>query len=259
MRIADSNVLFGFWPRRRLKASLQAVAESAAASGVSRQLICSIRGIFHDFVAGNDETLRACAGDSRFVPAAALNPLRWLDGAGEVDRMLAAGVRVFRFFPEYQGWDYRLRPFRRLLRHIGDAGGVAMTGARLGGHLEAGAVSLLLAALEDTGARCIVTGAYYGNLAEVLEAARNYPDLYVETHLLNGPDSLEVVAAEIGTRRMIYGSGAPLHYVASSLLPLQHAAIDDEARRDIAGRSLARLLGWADLGWADLGWADADR
>jgi predicted TIM-barrel fold metal-dependent hydrolase len=246
LRIVDSNVLFGFWPRRRLDASLGAIAQVATAFGIGRQVVCSIRGIFSDFVAGNDETVRACARDARLTPAATLNPLRWLEGADEIDRMAAAGVRIFRFFPEHQGWDYRLRPFRRLLRHIRGAGAVAMTGARLGGHLEAGAVSLLLTALEDAGARCILTGAYYGNLAEVLEAARAYPGLYVETHLLNGPESLELVAAELGARRLVFGSGTPLHYAASALLPLRHAALDEDDRQDIAGRNVARLLGWPD-------------
>lgn len=243
MRILDSNALFGFWPRRRLDASLGAVAAAATGCGISEIVVCSIRGIFSDFVQGNDETLAACRSDPRFRPAAALNPLRFLEGTDEIDRMMASGVRLFRFFPEYQGWDYRLRPFRRLLRRIGEVGAVAMTGARLGGHLEAGAVSQLQAVLEDTGTACVLTGAYYGNLGEVLEAAEACPSLLLETHLFNGPDSLEVAAGQVGGHRLVYGSGSPLHYIAASLLPLTHCALDEPVRQDIAAGNLARLLG----------------
>lgn len=244
MPVVDGNVLFGFWPRRRLDATLETVTAVAAAHGITHQVVCCIRGIFHDFVRGNDETLRVCAADACLAPAATVNPLQDFDGASEIDRLAEAGVRLFRFFPEYQGWDYRLRAWRGLLRRIRDAGGVAMTSARVGGHLEAGAVSQLLAVLEDTGVCCALTGVYYGNLGEVLDAARAYPRLYIETHLLNGPDSIEVAAAALGAGRLIYGSGAPLHYTASSLLPLQHCALAPAAREDIAGRNLARLLGW---------------
>jgi predicted TIM-barrel fold metal-dependent hydrolase len=244
VRIVDSNVCYGFWPRRTIDASLKAVAAAAGAGGITELVLCSIRGIFHDIVRANDETVALCRADRRYAPAAAINPLRWFDGAREIERMASAGVRVFRFFPEYQGWDYRLRPFVELLRHVREAGGVAVTSARLGGHLEAGAVSQLLAALEQSGATCILTGVYYGNLAEVLGAAAAYRHLYIETHLLNGPDSLEVIAAEVGAGRLIYGSGAPLHYVASSLLTLQHARLEPAALEDVAWRTLSRLVGW---------------
>lgn len=246
VRIIDCNVLYGFWPRRRVDASLEAVVRLAAAYGISRQVLCSMRGMFQDFVQANTETLDACRSDARRAPAASLNPLRFFEGVSEVDRMAASGVRLFRFFPEHQGWDYRLRPFESLLRRIRDAGGIAMTGARLGQHLEAGAISQLLRVLQETGAPCVLTGVYYGNLAECLEAGRAYPALYVETHLLNGPDSLEVLATELDPSRLIYGSGAPLHYMGSSLLPLEHCALDERAKAGVAGQNLARLLGWSD-------------
>jgi predicted TIM-barrel fold metal-dependent hydrolase len=244
VRIVDSNVLYGFWPRRRLDASLEAVSAAAAAAGITELVLCSIRGVFHDVARANDETVAVCRANHRYAPAAAINPLCWFDSHREIDRMESAGVRVFRFFPEYQGWDYRLRPFTALLRRVREAGGVAITSARLGGHLEAGAVSQLLRALEDSGAACILTGVYYGNLGEVLDAATAYPNLFVETHLLNGPDSLDVVAAEVGAGRLIYGSGAPLHYVASSLLPLRHCALEASAKQDVAWRNLSRVAGW---------------
>lgn len=246
VRILDCNVLYGFWPRRRVDASLEAVTRMAAAHDISRQVLCSTRGIFHDFVQANTETLDVCRADPRAAPAAAINPLRDFEGLTEVDRMAAAGVRLFRFFPEYQGWDYRLRTFESLLQRIRDAGGVAMTGARLGQHLEAGAISELLRPLQETGTPCILTGVYYGNLAECLEAGRAYTNLYVETHLLNGPDTLEVLAGELGPSRLVYGSGAPLQYIASSLLPLAHCVLSEPARAEVAGMNLARLLGWSD-------------
>jgi predicted TIM-barrel fold metal-dependent hydrolase len=242
VRIVDGNALFGFWPRRRLEASLAAVVQTAAAWGVSSLAVCSIRGIFHDVARGNDETLAACRSDARLIPVATVNPLRLFGGEAEVVRTAAAGAHLFRFFPEYQGWDYRFRPFRVLLRAVRAAGGVAMVSARLGGHLEAGAVSQLLTALEETRARCILTGIYYGNLAESIDAARGYDGLFLETHLLNGPDSLEVAADEIGPDRLIYGSGAPLHYVAASMLPLRHCRLGDEAKVAVAGGNLTRLL-----------------
>ena len=35
---------------------------AGTAHGMARQIVCCARGILHDFVSGNDATLRVCAG-----------------------------------------------------------------------------------------------------------------------------------------------------------------------------------------------------
>lgn len=243
--VFDANVLFGLWPRWRLDATPETVARLAARYGIARQLVCSMRGIFHDFVESNDETLRVCRDHEHWVPSAALNPVQLLDALSEVDRMVRRGVRVFRFFPEFQGWDYRLRPFRRVLAHLAEVGAIAMTTARVGPHLHSGVISELAEVLEATGVRCILTGVYYGNFAEALDIARSVPNLYIETHLFNGPDSFEIAAEQLGADRLLYGSYSPVHYIGSSLLPFVHSNLDSAARAAIASGNLVRLLGWS--------------
>lgn len=246
MEVFDANVLFGFWPRWQLDGSPAAVRQLGVTHGIARQLVCSMRAIFYDPSEGNDETLRWCRQQQGFwSPAASVNPLKWPDALVEIDRMAAAGVRVIRFFPELQGWDWRLRPFRRALARIRELGAVAMVSARVGGHLEAGSVGQLADLLASTETPCILTGVYYGNLGEALEAAQALPQLYLETDLMNGPDTLALAAAHLGPARLVYGSFSPIHAIDASLLPLQHSGLDEAAREAVAGRNLARLLGWA--------------
>ncbi len=242
--IVDCNSFFGFWPQRQLRSDLDAVKREAALHGIARLVTCSFRGIFDDFVLGNEETLQACAVHPELIPAATINPHRWLGVEEEIDRLLARGVQIFRFFPEFQHWPYRFQPFCALLEKLQSAAAMVICPARVGEHQSNGIITELgeLAARYDL--TFIITGVYYGNLAEAIAVAKACENVLLETHLLNSPDGYEVLVSELGSYRLVYGSKAPLHPIGSSLLPLQLAEIGEEDKRRILGGNVAQLLGW---------------
>ncbi|NLY29538.1 MAG: amidohydrolase family protein [Firmicutes bacterium] len=242
--IIDCNSFFGFWPHRQLTSNLASVRENAASHGITNLVICSLRGIFDDFVKGNDETLKACAAHPELIPAATINPHRWLGVDEEVDRLCSKGVKVFRFFPEYQHWPYRFQPFYSILERLEKENAIAICPARVGGHQNNGVITELGELASRYDMTFIITGVYYGNLAEAIAVAKSCESILLETHLLNSPDGYEVLVSELGSHRIVYGSKSPLHPVSSSLLPLMKAGIGEEDRERILGGNIAKQLGW---------------
>ncbi|HBG00738.1 MAG TPA: hypothetical protein DDW87_04075 [Firmicutes bacterium] len=242
--IVDCNALFGFWPRRMLNADLESVREEAVSHGITTSLVCSIRGIFDSHTEGNDETIKECESDPALQPVGTLNPHRLLDLDGEIDRRLAQGIRMFRFFPEYQHWPYRFTPFYRILDRLDRSGAIIVCPARVGGHQNSGVITDIAWLASRYDLRFLITGVFYGNLAEAITAAQSEKNLFLETHLLNSPDGFEVLVEQVGAKRLIYGSAFPLHPINSSLLPLMYASLKEGDRKDILYGNIARELGW---------------
>ncbi len=240
--IIDCNALYGFWPRGRVAADIDTVRELARAHGIDKSLICSLRGVFDDFVRGNAETLAVCQKHSDLIPVATINPHRWLGVEDEIDNLLSDGVKVFRFFPEYQHWPYRFMPFYRILERLEGTGSLVMVPARVGGHQNNGVMTDIADLASNYDLTFVITGVFYGNLAEAIAVAQSKPNIMLETHLLNSPDGFEVLVEEVGPERLIYGSKTPLHPINASLLPLVYGQIEDSDKEKILSRNIQGIL-----------------
>ena len=244
--IVDCNTFFGFWPRRQLMSDLESVRAEASTHGIGKLLVCSFRGILDDHTEGNDETLKACQLYPELEPVATLNPHRWLGVEEEIDRLLAQGVKVFRLFPEIQHWPYRFMPFYRILEMLEDKSDViVICPARVGGHQNNGVMTDIAELANEYDLTFVISGVFYGNLAEAIAVTQSEENILLETHLLNSPDGFEVLVEEVGADRIVYGSKSPLHHVNSSLLPLINASISDDDREKILSGNISRELGWS--------------
>jgi predicted TIM-barrel fold metal-dependent hydrolase len=240
--IIDSNVFFGFWPRRCLESSLDTVRDIARQHNIAKIAICSMRGIFQDFVQGNTETIELAMHDEGIIPVVTVNPNHFLDCDPEIDRCIENGIKLFRFFPEFQGWTYSYRPFLRLLQRLSRSDAIVMLPTRLARHLEFGSISDIGRAVGELDIRCIMTDVYYGNLAEALTVAAEHPGIMVESHLLNSPGAVELLVNNLGFERLIFGSRSPLAYVGAALKPILEASVDDSVKQAILGTNIQRML-----------------
>lgn len=242
--IVDCNVLFGFWPLRRLESDLASVKSETSSHGIAKSLVCSMRGIFTDFTEGNQETLRVCASDPSLEPVATLNPRRWIGLKEEIERCLDQGVKVFRFFPEYQNWPYRFLPFDRTLELLAGSGALVICPIRVGGHQNSGVLTEFAERIRGLDLRFLITGVHYWTLAEAIAVTQANENIFLETHLLNSPDAYEILVEEVGAKRLMYGSASPFHHINSSLLPLRQSTIKVHDQDLILQGNIARELGW---------------
>jgi hypothetical protein len=234
--ILDVNTLFGFWPKRKADIALDTLLRLMQEKGIGRAFTLSARGIFYDFIQGNRETLAACRAHPQIIPVGTLNPCRWLNCLDEARWLVDQGVRLFRFFPNYQEWNIGQAPFRELL----DA---ALAPARVGLMLPAEmgitAIGELAGQVDNP---IVVEGFRYDRLAEAIVVMGHAPNVYVETHLINSPNFVELLSSEVGVERLVYGSSAPLAYVGAATAPIKYARASDEDKALILGGNIRRIL-----------------
>jgi uncharacterized protein len=235
--IIDVSTIFGFWPKRKADIGLPSLLEQMQKHGISRACTLSARGVFYDFAAGNEETLAATAAHSQLLPVATVNPCRWLGCLDEARRMVERGVRIFRFFPQYQEWTIGQAPFRKLLREVLAPSGVAfMLPAEIGFT----AIGDMAAGIRNP---VIVESFKYAYLSEAIVVMQDVPNVFVETHMINSPNWVDVLKSEVGIERMVFGSNAPLSYVSAATAQIDSAPISAEDKALIFGGNLRRILG----------------
>jgi predicted TIM-barrel fold metal-dependent hydrolase len=163
-----------------------------------------------------------------------LDPRRYLGCAEEIRRRTAGGYKLFRLFPEYQGWSPNSPSARRILGFLEDAGAILLLG---------GPADQALPVVRGLQIPVILTGAHFYQLADVLAWADELPHVYVSTRLLIGPGAIETFVAHAGHARLLFGSHAPLVYLAPALRVVEGAGLSPEQRAAVMGGNLERLLG----------------
>lgn len=231
--ILDLDTIAGSWPVRPADISLPQLLATLDRHGVAGSCVLSARGIYYDDRDGNTETLAWCAAEARLTPVGTIDLRRFIGYKDEIRRLTAAGVRLWRLFPEHQGWTFDMAPFRRVLAALEDAGAVlfvsgqpsAVARAVMGAHIP------------------IILGTHFYQMADLLAVVEEGANLHVCTRLLHGPDALETLVAEMGPERLVYGSGAPLAALGAALSRIMTANLSAEVQQMILGGNLRRLLG----------------
>jgi predicted TIM-barrel fold metal-dependent hydrolase len=206
------------------------------ALGVERCVSISLRGVFYDFLSGNEETLTASEGVPFILPAATLDPRKFygrLDPGIDLTRF-----SVLRVFPDAQGWPFDFAPFYKLLETASCNGLPVMAPAM--GH---GCTTVLLRAASKHGLPVIVTSVNYSTLSEVLALLPEHEDLSVCIDMLNTPDGIELICDEFGPERLVFGSNYPTTYFQGPLLAVQRAQISEGAKSKILGENAKKLMG----------------
>ena len=237
MPIIDSYTLLGAWPQAEVDLSLEALATGMQARQVTRSLVTHTGAIFYDATDGNDQIFATCAQHDPLTPVAVINPLRYPDCLDEVARCLDKGVQVFRLCPREHRYPFSasVGPLRETLRQL--------EGARLLLVDLAGLASPVLSAdLEDLlslPTAVTVTGTELGT---AIQAAKNGPNLWIETSRLDMGGAVEAAVRHVGANRVIFGSGAPLRALGSAVMSVQYADLSEEDRTAIFEGNVQRVL-----------------
>jgi predicted TIM-barrel fold metal-dependent hydrolase len=106
-----------------------------------------------------------------------------------------------------------------------------------------GTATQLVRLLGDSGVAVVLLDVGYGAMAEAIAAARACPALHIETHRVNTPGGIEVLASAAGADRLLFGSEAPACAIAPPLGMVRRADLPEPDRNRILGGNLAGLLG----------------
>jgi hypothetical protein len=239
----DVDVLVGAYPDRDgPPGTPESVAGLLTAHRTRAGAVASLRAALFDMRSGNDEVLAlarwASPGDRAssgrpWVPVGVVD-LRDPLGAGrELDRLAGAGVRVVRLFPDEQGVEAGFPSVRHVARRAAELGLVVLTG---------GDVRRFWQPFAGLGARVVFLDTHFYHLGDFLVAAGEEPGFHTSTRLLNSPDALETVAAELGAERLLHGSRAPHYEPIVPLLRLATSSLTPDEIAAVAGGNARRLL-----------------
>ncbi|MHB1294711.1 MAG: amidohydrolase family protein [Anaerolineae bacterium] len=244
MRVLDCNAYIGL-PMARPVAPVTGVPELLSEmdrAGIDGALVWHIAQHDGSPQLGNALLTSAIQGEPRLLGCWTLLP----DQTGELpsieellDKMAEARVAALRIFPN----QHRFLADRVTLGPLLDA--LSARHVPLILSLRRGiawpAVYRLLDDFKDL--TCIVCDhGCWGEDRYFRPLIARYPNVYVDTSLYILDGGLEAFVNAYGPHRMLFGSGFPEQYHGTALLPLRHARISDEAREDIAGGNLERIL-----------------
>ena len=235
--ILDINTLFGPLPSASSDLNVDSLLTLMQKHKVSQACTLSTLGLLLDPNTGNTATRAACTEHPELMPMATFNPKLYFGDTAPLLRVKADGFRLLRFFPKAQGWPVDFAPFRALLRCIDELALPLMIEIE-----ESGEITDLAEVLKTYPAPVILAGVTIEHLAEAIATLRHHEGWHLETSLLLAPGAITQVVNTLGANRLLFGTGAPSHPIASALFTLQYAGVSDAERLQILSANAQRIL-----------------
>lgn len=235
--IVDINTLFGPLPQSNNDLTVESLVELMQHNGVGRACSLSTLGLLLDPIVGNAVTRGTCADNSALLPVATFNPTRYFGDKAPLQRLKSDGFSMVRFFPTQQGWPIDYAPFRALVTDLRETGLPLMVDVDRHGD-----ITTLGRVLGDSPVPVVLAGVTIAFLAEAVTVLRQSPNWFLETSGLLAPGAIQMAVHVVGAERLLFGTNAPAHPVASVLDTLYVAALSDQQRAQILGANARRIL-----------------
>jgi hypothetical protein len=238
--IVDINTLFGPLPVGSSDLTVDVLLALMKKHKVGAACTLSTLGLLLDPAIGNAATRAACSEHPTLLPVATFNPTMFFGDTAPLQRLKADGFVLLRFFPTAQGWPMDYTPFQALVASLQPMGLPMMINVE-----RVGEITTLTHVLEGYGGPVVLAGVDISTLSEAIAALRRHANWHIELSRLLAPGSIKLAADNVGIERLLFGTSAPSHPIASALHTLQHAGLADDARRQILGANSRRLLNGA--------------
>ena len=254
--VIDLTGYFGSWPywKTPIQESDE-LLELMDEHGIDRLALCSTRGIFDDWRAGNEEILElASAQPRRFIPFVTFGSTSgdrfWepLASQGMIDLLQQyqeKGVRGWRLFPQHQGFelneDYYMEP---VLAEAARLGMVLMAHVRTiqnWGMPTYPVAEICRLAERYPQTKVVICGVNY-EWREVMSGMKKHPNLMLETSGLQLMGQVAFLTETVGAERLFFGSGMALQYPQCGLVKVTRAKISETERGAILSGNTQKLL-----------------
>ncbi|WP_053202088.1 hypothetical protein [Jiangella muralis] len=209
-----------------------ALAASLGPLGIGGGLVTSLRALLFDAPSGNDEA-RAAAAAHGWHTAFGVDLRDPLTALAEVERAARLGVRAVRLAPDRQGVPATAPGLRAVARAVAAAGLVLLV---------EGDVRVVGPALAGLGVRAVFVDAHFYHLGDFVLLARDEPGFHASTRLLGDVDGWELLAADAGAERLVFGSRPGWFEAAAVVDRLAASGLTPPERELVTGGNLRRLL-----------------
>lgn len=250
MRI-DVHAYIGKWPYWPIPQSTPSeVLEAMDKAEIDTATIVSTRSLFVNWPDGNTETLQAAKEQgSRFIPFACIGPpeLSHRLNANIFDLDKNPEVRGIRLAPQFQTYHLLYEPFIDTICEQAAARKIPVQlplrvlmnwGTPM---LDLGTIATIVQRHPKT--PWILVGLnYFHELRVGLALMRSFSTVHIETSCIQGFEAIAKIVQEIGSDRILFGSGLPLQNAVAGVQKIEHAKISDTDREAIFYTNAKRLL-----------------
>ena len=226
--LVGHDVTTGRWGRS------QKVQEVFKATGISGGVVSALRAVHFDVPSGNAEAQQVAESNGwSLCPVLDLRDA--LGAERELERVLALPEppRAVRLAPTAQSVEPGYPAFGHVVRLLVAAGLTIFV---------EGDVRKVGPALRDLGARVVFLDTHFYYLGDFVILARSEPGFHTSTRMLTGPDSLEIVAGEVGAERLVLGCRTPFHETHSVVRRLLTSRLTPAEIAQVGSRNLSTLL-----------------
>ncbi|HZX05272.1 hypothetical protein [Kribbella sp.] len=233
-RLLDCDILVGHDVTTGRWGQPETIVKVLADSGISGGVVAALRAVHFDVPSGNAEAAQVAAGNG-WTACPVLDLRDPLGAEKELERLLASETppRAVRLAPTAQSVEPGYPAFEHVARLLADAGLTIFT---------EGDVRKVGPALRGLGARVVFLDTHFYYLGDFVLLARSEPGFHTSTRMLTGPDSLEIVAAEVGAERLVFGARTPFHETRSVVRRLLTSKLGADEIAQAGSRSLETLL-----------------
>jgi hypothetical protein len=226
--LVGHDVTTGRWSRP------DAVRDVMKATGISGGVVSSLRATYFDVPSGNDEAREIAEGNGWTV-CPVLDLRDPLGAERELDRLMAGPERprAIRLAPTSQGVEPSFPAFEHLVRLLVDAGVAIFT---------EGDVRKVGPVFRGLGATVVFLDTHFYCLGDFVVLARGEAGFHTSTRMLTGPDSLEIVAAEVGAERLVLGCRTPFHETQAVVRRLLSSKLGPKEIALTGSHNLTRVL-----------------
>lgn len=236
-QILDANTTIGAHPDHRLNMSIERLIGEMDTHKIAGSLAQSTLGIYDSYERGNAAIIEAARGNNRLVPVASINPLRYFGTVDDMRKICSPGFRIFRFYPDEQGWVIESAAFAQVLRQLAEVKLPFIIDAS-----KSGDPSAVAKVASGYPAPVIIGSISLDTLSESLAVMADNPNIMIETHELHIPGALEMIAQRAGADRIVFGSGGPLRSIASALSYITNSGLSEEDKQKALAGNIRRVL-----------------
>lgn len=220
--------------------------------GIDMLCISSLMALHSDHRAGNDEVIALTKKyPKRFVGFAVVNPCYTNELEAELERCFQhQGIRGIKIHPasyvhdypidgrDYEPvWAFAKRRHCPVLTHAGPRSERHNLGPQL----------IAEVARRHPEVKLIIghAGSYdsWTALDEHIEIVREHDNLFLDISTMNRfYRSVDYMVERVGSERVLFGTDGPFHSFIAEFGAVVYARISDEAKENVLGRNMARLL-----------------
>ena len=250
MRI-DIHAYIGKWPYWPVpQASAEDVMATMDKAGIDSAVITSTRSLFVNWRDGNAEAAQAEANYvKRFLAFACIGPpeLSHKLDANPFDLSKHSSVRGVRLAPQFQTYHLLYEPFIDDLCEKAAVLGIPVQlplrvlmnwGMPM---LELGWIAAIVERHPRT--PWILAGLnYFHELRVGLALMQRFSAVHIETSCIQGFEAIPKIVQQVGSDRILFGTGLPLQNASAAVSKVENARISDSDREAIFSGNARRLL-----------------